>query len=50
MLGMEGYSNWKKIFVNAKTFLEKRYNEEMELEDAIHVALFDSKKKVLREK
>ena len=30
-------------FVNAKTFLEKRYNEEMELEDAIHVALLTLK-------
>jgi len=28
-----------KNFVNAKTFLEKRFNEEMELEDAIHTAL-----------
>jgi len=26
-------------FVNAKTFLEKRYNDDMELEDAIHTAL-----------
>ena len=32
-----------KNFVNAKTFLEKRYNEEMELEDAIHVALLTLK-------
>ena len=29
--------------VNAKTFLEKRYNEEMELEDAIHTALLTLK-------
>jgi 20S proteasome subunit alpha 2 len=28
-----------KNFINAKTFLEQRYNEEMELEDAIHTAL-----------
>jgi Proteasome subunit len=35
------YFGWKasaigKNFLNAKTFLEKRYNEEMELDDAIH--------------
>lgn len=29
--------------VNAKAFLEKRYNEEMELEDAIHTALLTLK-------
>ena len=28
-----------KNFKNAKTFLEKRYSEDMELEDAIHTAL-----------
>jgi len=38
------YYGWKatacgKNFVNAKNFLEKRYSEEMELEDAIHTAL-----------
>merc|ERR1719265_1210802 len=38
------FFGWKataigKNFINAKTFLEKRYNEEMELEDAIHTAL-----------
>lgn len=38
------YFGWKasaigKNFLNAKTFLEKRFNEEMELEDAIHTAL-----------
>jgi 20S proteasome subunit alpha 2 len=38
------YFGWKataigKNFANAKTFLEKRYSEEMELEDAIHTAL-----------
>ena len=42
------FLEWKataigKNFVNAKTFLEKRYNEEMELEDAIHVALLTLK-------
>jgi 20S proteasome subunit alpha 2 len=25
--------------VNAKTFLEKRYNDDIELEDAIHTAI-----------
>jgi 20S proteasome subunit alpha 2 len=29
--------------VNAKTFLEKRYQEEMELEDAIHTAILTLK-------
>ncbi len=29
--------------VNAKTFLEKRYNEEMELEDAVHTAILTLK-------
>lgn len=38
------YFGWKataigKNYVNAKNFLERRYNEEMELDDAIHVAL-----------
>ena len=38
------YFGWKasaigKNYINAKTFLEKRFNEEMELEDAIHTAL-----------
>jgi len=38
------YFSWKataigKNHVNAKNFLEKRYTEEMELEDAIHTAL-----------
>ena len=28
-----------KNYVNAKNFLEKRYTEDMELEDAIHTAL-----------
>lgn len=29
--------------INAKTFLEKRYNETMELEDAIHTAIITLK-------
>ena len=29
--------------VNAKTFLEKRYSDDMELEDAIHTALLTLK-------
>lgn len=29
--------------MNAKTFLEKRYSEDMELEDAIHTALLTLK-------
>lgn len=38
------YFGWRasaigKNFVNAKTFLEKRYSEDMELEDAVHTAL-----------
>ncbi|CAM9193759.1 unnamed protein product [Chrysoparadoxa australica] len=38
------YFGWKasaigKNFINAKSFLEKRYNEEMELDDAIHTCL-----------
>jgi len=38
------YFGWKataigKNYVNAKNFLEKRFQEEMELEDAIHTAL-----------
>ncbi|EDV20966.1 expressed hypothetical protein [Trichoplax adhaerens] len=32
-----------KNHVNGKTFLEKRYNEEMELEDAIHTAILTLK-------
>ena len=28
-----------KNYVNAKSFLEKRYQDDMELEDAIHTAL-----------
>ncbi|KAH7623963.1 hypothetical protein Ndes2526B_g01217 [Nannochloris sp. 'desiccata'] len=42
------YFAWKasaigKNMVNAKAFLEKRYNEELELEDAIHTALLTLK-------
>lgn len=42
------YFGWKasaigKNFVNCKTFLEKRYSEEMETEDAIHTALLTMK-------
>ena len=38
------YFGWKataigKNHINAKNFLEKRYNEEMELDDAVHTAL-----------
>ena len=38
------YFGWRataigKNFANAKTFLEKRFAEDMELEDAIHTAL-----------
>lgn len=42
------YFAWKaaaigKNHVNAKTFLEKRYNDELELEDAIHTAILTLK-------
>ena len=42
------YFAWKasaigKNMVNAKTFLEKRYSDDMELEDAIHTALLTLK-------
>merc|ERR1712100_935370 len=42
------YFGWKasaigKNTLNAKTFLEKRYNEDMELEDAIHTAILTLK-------
>ena len=42
------YFAWKasaigKHMVNAKTFLEKRYNDELELEDAVHTALLTLK-------
>ena len=32
-----------KNYVNGKTFLEKRYNEDLELEDAIHTAILTLK-------
>jgi len=32
-----------KNMVNAKTFLEKRYNEDIEIEDAIHTAILTLK-------
>ncbi len=42
------YFAWKasaigKNMTNAKTFLEKRYSDDMELEDAIHTALLTLK-------
>jgi 20S proteasome subunit alpha 2 len=42
------YFGWKasaigKNMINARTFLEKRYNDDMELEDAIHTALLTLK-------
>lgn len=42
------YFAWKatsigKNYVDAKTFLEKRYNDELELEDAIHTCLLTLK-------
>ncbi|KAL1789518.1 proteasome subunit alpha type-2 [Sigmodon hispidus] len=42
------YFAWKatamgKNYVNGKTFLEKRYNEDLELEDAIHMAILTLK-------
>jgi 20S proteasome subunit alpha 2 len=42
------YFSWKataigKNMVNAKTFLEKRYADEIELEDAIHTAILTLK-------
>ena len=42
------YFVWKatamgKNYVNGKTFLEKRYNEDLELEDAIHTAILTLK-------
>ncbi|KAK6457386.1 nucleophile aminohydrolase [Scheffersomyces xylosifermentans] len=45
------YFPWKataigKTSISAKTFLEKRWNEDLELEDAIHVALLALKESV----
>jgi 20S proteasome subunit alpha 2 len=42
------FFGWKasaigKNYANAKTFLEKRYSEEMEIEDAIHTAILTLK-------
>lgn len=42
------YFAWKataigKNMINAKTFLEKRFNESMEIEDAIHTAIITLK-------
>ncbi|XP_033111980.1 proteasome subunit alpha type-2 [Anneissia japonica] len=42
------YFPWKatamgKNFVNGKTFLEKRYNEDLELDDAVHTAILTLK-------
>ena len=42
------FFGWKasaigKNFANAKTFLEKRYNEDIEVEDAIHTAILTLK-------
>ena len=42
------YFAWKatamgKNYVNGKTFLEKRYNEDLELEDAIHIVILTLK-------
>lgn len=42
------YFAWKataigKNHINGKTFLEKRYNEKIELEDAIHTAILTLK-------
>lgn len=44
------YFPWKatamgKNHVNGKTFLEKRYNEDLELEDAVHTAILTLKVK-----
>ena len=42
------YFAWKataigKNFVSGKAFLEKRYNEQLELEDAVHTAILTLK-------
>merc|ERR1712126_766868 len=42
------YFAWKatamgKNYINGKTFLEKRYSEELELEDAVHIAILTLK-------
>lgn len=49
LVALQGsYFAWKasaigKNMVNAKTFLEKRFSEELELEDAIHTAILTLK-------
>ena len=46
---MQGaYFAWKatamgKNHINGKTFLEKRYNKDLELEDAVHTAILTLK-------
>ena len=45
------YFPWKATAIgkgatSAKTFLEKRYNEELELEDAVHIALLTLKETI----
>ena len=42
------YFAWKatamgKNHINGKTFLEKRYNKDLELEDAVHTAILTLK-------
>jgi 20S proteasome subunit alpha 2 len=42
------YFKWKasalgKNYINSKTFLEKRYNEDLDLDDAVHTALLTLK-------
>ena len=42
------YFAWKatamgKNYVNGKTFLEKRYNEDLEIDDAVHTAILTLK-------
>lgn len=42
------YFAWKatamgKNYINGKTFLEKRYNEDLELDDAVHTAILTLK-------
>lgn len=34
---------WVKNFINGKTFLEKRYSEDLELDDAVHTAILTLK-------
>ncbi|KAG7294354.1 putative proteasome subunit alpha type-2 [Staphylotrichum longicolle] len=51
MLYQRGYFPWKataigKSATTAKTFLEKRYTEGLELEDAVHIALLTLKETI----